>query len=204
MELAWLEDFLEIVAARNFSTAAAARHSSQSAFSRRIKSLETWIGADLIDRSTYPVRLTAAGEMFLPRCQELTRDIYRLRTDCRNLGSSTQAPLNFSALHTLAIYFYPTWFGSLCPSALAQRSSMMAGDFLECIEQLSLGKCDFALVYDHPDGLPVLEAGPFESVKVGKDRLIPVSGTDAAGKPLYPIDRPRLDHANPLSRLHLE
>ncbi|MCR8725739.1 LysR family transcriptional regulator [Frigidibacter sp. ROC022] len=193
MELVWLEDFLEIVAARNFSTAAAARNISQSAFSRRIKSLETWVGADLIDRSTYPVRLTAAGEMFLPRAQELARDIYRLRTDCRNLGGTTQAPLNFAALHTLAIYFFPEWFGSLGTPAQAQRSSMHAGDFLECIEQLSLGKSDFALVYDHPQGLPVLEAGPFESQKVGTDRLIPVSGTDAAGQPLYPMDRPDSD-----------
>jgi DNA-binding transcriptional LysR family regulator len=60
MELAWLEDFLEIVATRNFSTAAAARNISQPAFSRRIRSLENWVGADLLDRSTYPVHLTSA------------------------------------------------------------------------------------------------------------------------------------------------
>jgi DNA-binding transcriptional LysR family regulator len=75
VELAWLEDFLEIVATRNFSTAASARNISQPAFSRRIKSLETWVGATLVDRSTYPVRLTSAGNMFLPRCQGMVREI---------------------------------------------------------------------------------------------------------------------------------
>lgn len=188
MELAWLEDFLEIVATRNFSTAAAARHISQSAFSRRIKALEAWLGAELIDRSTYPVKLSAAGTLFLPRAQELVREIYRVRTDCRNLFGSHDAPLTFSALHTLAIYFFPQWFRTIGAQAGTLRSSMEAGDFLGSIEQLSLGKCDFALVYDHRDGLPVLETGPFESVQVGIDRLILVCGCDEAGKPLYSVE----------------
>jgi len=190
MELAWLEDFLEIVATRNFSTAAAARHISQSAFSRRIKALEAWLGTELIDRSTYPVRLSAAGTLFLPRAQELVREIYRVRTDCRNLFGSNDAPLTFSALHTLAIYFFPHWFRKISAGTEsgALRSSMDAGDFLGSIEQLSLGKCDFALVYDHPDGLPVLETGPFDSVQVGSDRLILVCGCDGAGKPLYSVE----------------
>lgn len=190
MELAWLEDFLEIVATRNFSTAAAARHISQSAFSRRIKALEAWLGTELIDRSTYPVRLSPAGTLFLPRAQDLVSEIYRVRTDCRSLFSASDVPLTFSALHTLAIYFFPQWFrkiGALATSG-ALRSSMEAGDFLGSIEQLSLGKCDFALVYHHPDGLPVLETGPFESIQVGSDRLILVCGCDQDGKPLYSVE----------------
>lgn len=67
MELGWLEDFMELAAVRNFSTAAAARHVTQPAFSRRIRALENWIGAALIDRSSYPVRLTNAGRRFSSR-----------------------------------------------------------------------------------------------------------------------------------------
>lgn len=188
MELAWLEDFLEIVATRNFSTAAAARHISQSAFSRRIKALETWLGTALIDRNTYPVKLSAAGALFLPRAQELVREIYRVQMDCRNLFGSSDAPLTFSALHTLAIYFFPHWFRTIATPAGAPRCTMEAGDFLDSIEQLSLGKCDFALVYDHPDRLPVLDTGPFESVQVGSDRLILVCGCDGSGRPLYSVE----------------
>jgi DNA-binding transcriptional LysR family regulator len=190
MELAWLEDFLEIVATRNFSTAAASRNISQPAFSRRIKSLEAWVGADLIDRSTYPVHLTAAGHMFFARCQETVRDMYRLRTDCRNAAGETSRPLTFAALHTLAIYFFPTWISSPDMPNAPIRSSMHTADFLECVEHLSSGKCDFAITYDHPDGPPVLEAGPFESLQIGKDRLVLVSGADPEGRPLFDIDVP--------------
>ncbi|MCB8822479.1 LysR family transcriptional regulator [Microvirga rosea] len=189
MELAWLEDFLELVATRNFSTAATARSISQPAFSRRIKSLEAWIGADLVDRSTYPVHLTEAGNLFLPRCQEQVREMYRLRTDCRNAAGANSQLVTFAALHTLSIYFFPTWIRSSPISTLGMRSSMHATDFMECIEHLSSNRCDFAITYDHPDGPPVLKTGPFESLQIGADRLILVSGTDDAGKPLFDINQ---------------
>lgn len=188
MELAWLEDFLEIVATRNFSTAASARNISQPAFSRRIKSLETWVGANLVDRSTYPVRLTNAGNMFLPRCQEMVREMYRLRTDCRNVAGASSQLITFASLHTLAIYFFPAWIHSPDMPNAPIRSSMHTGDFLECIEHLTAGRCDFVITYDHPDGPPVLEAGPFESLQIGRDRLILVSGVDASGHPLFTLD----------------
>jgi LysR family transcriptional regulator, hypochlorite-specific transcription factor HypT len=188
VELAWLEDFLEIVATRNFSTAASARNISQPAFSRRIKSLETWVGASLVDRSTYPVRLTSAGNMFLPRCQEMVREMYRLRTDCRNVAGASSQLITFASLHTLAIYFFPTWVRSPDMPSAPMRTSMHTADFLECIEHLTSGRCDFVITYDHPDGPPVLEAGPFESLQIGKDRLILVSGVDSSGQPLFTLD----------------
>jgi DNA-binding transcriptional LysR family regulator len=189
MELAWLEDFLELVATRNFSTAATARSISQPAFSRRIKSLEAWIGADLVDRSTYPVHLTEAGNLFLPRCQEQVREMYRLRADCRDAAGANSQLVTFAALHTLSIHFFPTWIRSLPISTLGMRSSMHTADFMECIEHLSSNRCDFTITYDHPDGPPVLRTGPFESLLVGTDRLILVSGMDSSGKPLFDISQ---------------
>lgn len=190
MELQWLEDFLEIAATRNFSTAATARNISQPAFSRRIKSLESWIGADLIDRSTYPVQLTRAGTMFLPGCQRLVREAYRLRTDCRNVAGESSAMLTFASLHTLAMYFFPKWIGSPLISRIPLRTSMHASDFLESIDHLCSGQCDFTITYVHADGPPVLESGKFESIQIGADRFILVSGTDKTGHPLFDIDVP--------------
>jgi DNA-binding transcriptional LysR family regulator len=181
MELAWLEDFLELVVTRNFSTAATARSISQPAFSRRIKSLEAWVGADLIDRSTYPVHLTEAGKMFLPRCQEQVHELYRLRTDCRNAAGANAQLVTFAALHTLSIYFFPIWIRLPAMQNLGMRSSMHADDFMGCIEHLTSNRSDFVITYDHPDGPPVLKTGPFESLQVGTDRLILVSGTDVKG-----------------------
>ncbi len=66
MDTKWAEDFLSLAETRSFTRAATARHSSQAAFSRRIQSLETWVGAELVDRSSSPLALTPAGQSF--RC----------------------------------------------------------------------------------------------------------------------------------------
>ncbi|MFB1029444.1 MAG: LysR family transcriptional regulator, partial [Thauera sp.] len=64
MELKWLEDFLSLADSGSFSRSAEQRHVSQPAFSRRIRALEAWLGVALVDRSTFPTRLTEAGEAF--------------------------------------------------------------------------------------------------------------------------------------------
>ena len=61
MELKWIEDFLSLAETRSFSRSAEIRAVTQSAFSRRIRSLEVWLGTALLDRSTYPITLTADG-----------------------------------------------------------------------------------------------------------------------------------------------
>ncbi len=64
MEIRWLQDFLTVAELGNFTRAAEERHASQAAFSRRIQSLESWLGVTLIDRSVFPTRLTVEGERF--------------------------------------------------------------------------------------------------------------------------------------------
>ena len=62
MNLLWLEDFLALTTTGNFSRAAAERNVTQPAFGRRIKALEEWLGVELFDRSSQPVRMTSTGE----------------------------------------------------------------------------------------------------------------------------------------------
>src|SRR6267154_2473908 len=64
MEMKWLEDFLSLVDTRNFTRSAELRFTTQPAFSRRIKSLEEWVGTTLLNRSSQPISLTSAGEKF--------------------------------------------------------------------------------------------------------------------------------------------
>jgi len=187
MVLAWLEDFLELVATRNYLAAASARGISQPAFSRRIMALETWIGAPLVDRSTYPVKLTKTGTRFLPRCQALVQDMHRLRAECRQQADPTRLQLRFSALHTIAMFQFPGIISRIEQRLGSTMCAMHADDFHECLEQLTLGNSDFAIMYDHPEGPPVLRAGPFISMRLGTELLIPVSAIGPDGRPLSPI-----------------
>ncbi|NNG64160.1 LysR family transcriptional regulator, partial [Pseudomonas fragi] len=70
MQIKWLDDLLAVAEWKNFSRAAEVRCVTQSALSRRIKSLEEWVGAELVDRGTYPVQLTPAGRAFSEESRE--------------------------------------------------------------------------------------------------------------------------------------
>ena len=73
MELKWLEDFLSLAETRSFSRSAEQRRVTQPAFSRRIRSLEIWLGTVLLDRSTYPITLTPEGRHFRETAEEVVR-----------------------------------------------------------------------------------------------------------------------------------
>lgn len=70
MQLKWIEDLLAIEQTHSFSRASELRFVTQSALSRRVKSLEDWVGVELVDRGTYPVELTPAGRRFCEQSKE--------------------------------------------------------------------------------------------------------------------------------------
>ena len=69
MDLTWLEDFLALAEHKTFARAAETRHVTQPAFSRRIQSLEDWMGTRLFVRSPQGTTLTPAG----PSCAPMPR-----------------------------------------------------------------------------------------------------------------------------------
>jgi LysR family transcriptional regulator, hypochlorite-specific transcription factor HypT len=180
MELNWLEDFIELAAVRNFSTAAGARHVTQPAFSRRIRALENWIGTELIDRSSYPVKLTSAGETFLESARQLMREIYRVRDECRQQARAGGEMISFSALHTIALSIFPDLLVAVEKAAGPFVTRMHATDFYDCVEALALGRCDIAFCYAHEFGPPVLQTEQFRSKTIWVDRLHLVARSDSA------------------------
>src|SRR5882757_7246575 len=80
MDLSWLHDFLTVAETGSFTEAAKLRNLSQPAFSRRIRTLEWWLGTDLIDRGVTPTRLTANGELFRVQAAEIIEQIADARS----------------------------------------------------------------------------------------------------------------------------
>lgn len=184
MELNWLEDFMELAAARNFSSAAATRHVTQPAFSRRIRALEKWVGTELVDRSSYPVGLTSAGETFLEACRDLLRDIYRIREECRQMGRAGIETIAFAGFHTIALNIFPDLLARIEMQTGPFITRMHVTDFYECVESLTLGRCDIALCYAHEFGPQVLHTGQFRSKLIQTEAFRLFSATDHKGKAL--------------------
>lgn len=57
MRLEWLEDVVAVSETGSFSEAAERRHLTRSAFSRRIETIEEYVGVDLFDRTRKLVQL---------------------------------------------------------------------------------------------------------------------------------------------------
>src|SRR5688572_20591080 len=107
MELKWLEDFVCLANTGSFWKASEQRHVSQPAFSRRIQALESWVGATLIDRSSYPVSLTPYGRQFLPYAQDILKTSHSIRDEFRMLSAAAENEIRIASLHTLSIYLLP-------------------------------------------------------------------------------------------------
>ena len=90
MDTKWLEDFVSLAETRSFSRSAQLRHVTQPAFSRRIQSLEAWAGTDLVDRSSYPTRLTAAGATLYPKALDLLEALHNTRAALRGHNEPEQ------------------------------------------------------------------------------------------------------------------
>lgn len=185
MDLKWLEDFISIANTGNFSKSADQRHVTQPTFSRRIRSLEDWLGAPLIDRSSYPAKLTDSGHAFRETAEEAIQMLHQARADFRNEQSVRRAALSFSALHTIALTFFPSWIGDL-KSVLGPGSTRMsAGNLHECVESFVNGNCDFLICYSH-EAVPVLlDPLKFPSHVLAHEQLIPVCAADDQGEPIY-------------------
>ena len=187
MESKWLEDFLSLVETRNFSRSAQARHISQPAFSRRIRSLESWLGVDLVDRTTYPMRLTEAGEAFRARAQELLAAIHAARADALGQQHLKSDTVRFALPHTLALAFFPKWLARIEQGFGQVDSRLIATNVHDAVMALVEGACDLLICYHHPQQPVQLDPGLYEHVRLGSERLAPYAISDAQGQPRFSL-----------------
>jgi DNA-binding transcriptional LysR family regulator len=185
MEIKWLEDFLSLVDTRNFTRSAELRFTTQPAFSRRIKGLEEWVGTTLLDRSTQPIALTAAGEKFHPVAEEVLRRLYQVREDIRHLDKVSANMITFVATHSLSLNFFPRWIRSIEDKSGVLMTRLDSSHAEECVQALVKGHCHFMLCHTHPSVEPNLPPNEFSSIVVGHDLLVPVSAPDEHGHALH-------------------
>lgn len=173
MELKWLEDFLSLAETRSFSRSAEERRVTQPAFSRRIRSLEVWLGTVLLDRSTYPITLTADGKEFRQTAEETVRSLYLARAGFQ--GATTAIPtIAVTALHTLCLTFLPQWLTGLRTRIGPVGSRVLPENFHTCVHALVEGGYDFLLTFHHPAVPNPLDPERYPYRVVGRDSLCAV------------------------------
>jgi DNA-binding transcriptional LysR family regulator len=185
METKWLEDFVSLAETHSFSRSAQLRHVTQPAFSRRIQALEAWAGTDLVDRSSYPTRLTPAGETLHGQALEMLQALQSTRAMLRGHSAAGQDVIEFAVPHTLAFTFFPAWVSSLREKFGPIKSRLIALNVHDAVMRLVEGGCDLLIAYHHPSQPLQLDTDRYQMVTLGQEVLSPYSRADAQGQPLF-------------------
>jgi DNA-binding transcriptional LysR family regulator len=183
MDTKWLEDFISLAETGSFSRSAELRHVTQPAFSRRIQSLEAWLGADLIDRTSYPTRLTPGGEVFYEQALEMLGQVNNARALLRGKGPATQGMIDFAVPHTLSLTFVPKWVKALESGFGPIVARLMALNVHDAVMTIVEGGCDLLLCYHHPRQPVQLDAGRYDMLVLGQETLRPYARCDRSGTP---------------------
>lgn len=190
METKWLEDFVSLAETRSFSRSAALRHVTQPAFSRRIQALEAWLGAELIDRSGFPTRLTQAGNIFHAQALTMLNQAREARTLLRGQGAISGATIDFAVPHTLSLTFFPRWIQMIdervrdvvaptgngdepvCPGGRL-HARLRALNVHDAVLTLAEGGCDLMMGYHHPSHPVVLDPRRYAFLSLGEETISP-------------------------------
>jgi DNA-binding transcriptional LysR family regulator len=187
MNLSWLEDFLALASTGNFSRAAEERHMTQPAFGRRVRALEEWVGAELFDRSSQPVRLTQAGDWFQSVAHDLLDQVARIPGEARAVVEAGSNSLRFAATHALSFTFMPGWLRKFEALTMVGTVQLESDVLQRCEALMEQSKVQFVMCHAHPQAPGKLDADGLVSRKIGADVLVPVSLPGADGQPLHKL-----------------
>ncbi len=187
MDTKWLEDFVSLAETRSFSRSAQLRHVTQPAFSRRIQALEAWAGTDLVDRSSYPTRLTPAGQTLYDQSLEMLQGLQSTRAMLRGHTAAGQDVIEFAVPHNLALTFFPAWMSELREHYGPIKSRLIALNVHDAVLRLIEGSCDVLIAYHHASQPIALDPARYDMISLGHDLLAPVARPDADGAPLFAL-----------------
>lgn len=173
MRLEWIDDILAVLDSGSLARAAERRFLTQSAFTRRVRTIEDSIGATLFDRRRKPVTLMPGVAPLEPELRDLSVRLRRIAQDLRLSAGQAGRTLTFACQHAITTTVSPRVVSEL--TAAGETSvRVRSGNQDECLMLLLSNEADFAIMYEVPgDRTPVIPRA-FDSVTLESDLLIPV------------------------------
>ncbi|GGK83584.1 LysR family transcriptional regulator [Planomonospora parontospora subsp. parontospora] len=171
----------------NFTRAAERCLVVQSALSHQIARLERELGARLFERTSRRVRLTSAGEAFLPAARQALEAAERARAEVAAAAGEIRGRLAVGAIPTVTAVDLPTELRRFHLRHRQVRISLRSGASEELTERVRQGTLDVAFL-----GLPV--GAPPKGVRgreLARGHLVAVV---APGHPLADREQVELRH----------
>lgn len=168
MNLNFLNTFVAVVEAGNFSRAASRLHLSQPAVSMQMQSLAKDLDVELFRRSGHRLETTEAGSILYQEAKELLGSWQATVHQLDSLRQRLRGRLELGASTIPADYLLPPRLGEFFRLHPDLEVQMIVGSSGEILSILSSGRLDLAVVGYQPPG------HDFESSILFEDELVAV------------------------------
>lgn len=193
MDIKLLEDFVCLAALESFTVASRERNITQSALSRRIQSLEQWLGTDLVNRDSKNFSLTPQGRIFVPEAEVTLRRLYNAREAVRVLGNSGDFEFTVAAQNSIAQTLFLDWVKRLEARFDRVFVRLLSEKLSECINLLNRGHVNYLFCYANESLTLPIDDNKFAYTTIGKETLIPVTIPNQNKTPLFSLPGSRED-----------
>ena len=148
MRLEQIQAFLTVADTGSFQQAAKRCKVTQSTISRQIQTLEGILGMPLLHRASQ-VKLTVAGERFLPRARKIYQEWRMATHELADLLEGKQPELCVAAIHSVCAYRLPPVLQRFCAEypEVQLRVTSLGSD--RALKVLKDGLVDIAIVMNN-------------------------------------------------------
>ena len=208
-----LKDLIALAKTSSFTQAAELRNITHPAFSRRIKQLEYWAGAELINRSTIPVQLTPKGKELLITAEYVISRLNIISKKIKSSHTDNNYPLRIATGRYLACTLVADWMHQMTQAINSELNThigieIRTGSTPDMVALLQRNEVDFLCCYEHPSlSIPIVDNN-FQYLQLGTDKFVPVALRPNQNGIIYNLDDeftsiPHISYHSTLSLYHI-
>ncbi|HEX7750318.1 MAG TPA: LysR family transcriptional regulator [Bordetella sp.] len=178
MRLDWIEDIIAVLHAGSLNRAAESRHLTQPAFSRRIQSIEEYVGVELLDRTRKPAQLSDAVLSQQQKLEQLASGLRDLLYELRHYDRQVKNRVVIASQHAITTSVAPTLVKQIAAdpdSHIRLRSANRS----ECLTLLMTKQADVILIYRSPDEALPIDGAYLDKIDFGEELFVPVFASHA-------------------------
>jgi DNA-binding transcriptional LysR family regulator len=155
-----LRVFLAVARLGHLGRASETVHLDQSTVSRKIARLEAGLGVPLFERVGRSIRLTAAGERFIPRAERLLHDLREAVADAAGAATPESGEVRIRFLHTVGARWLPERLARFLQDHPGIRFTLREGVASEVVSGVLDGDFDLGILGPPPTGAKELVIVP--------------------------------------------
>ena len=144
MDLDKVTYLLALADTRNYSRAAEQCHISQPALTRYIKNLEEELNVTLFDRSSFPIRLTYAGERYIDGLLKILEMKEKLDKEMREIAGHVQNQISIGMHSTRCYSWLPRIlpdYQKICPKVKVKLSEGNSAKLQKDVKNGAIDQC---------------------------------------------------------------